>query len=226
MLARPRRSRSGSSTKLYEVVRAVPRQEAKGRVLLQMRWVLTFEADGTGKGRIVVRGYQHENLGGFRTESPTASRRCKHLFYLKCAQEKWLCEKGDVRAAFLQGDLQTESGHTRIFAEPVPELAAAMKLPQDHVVELLRSVYGLVDAPRAWHTRVKRDLDAAGWRVNCTEPSSWSLFNKQGRLIGICRAHVDDFLMAGGRKSQEFLDAVRRVKGLYDWSEWESRDFT
>ena len=78
-----------------------------------------------------------------------------------------------MRAAFLQGDLQTESGHTRIFAEPVPELAAAMKLPQDHVVELLRCVYGLVDAPRAWHTRVKRDLDAAGRRVNCTEPSSW-----------------------------------------------------
>ncbi len=174
----------------------------------------------------MVRGCQHESLGGFRTESPTASRRCKHLFYLKCAQEKWLCEEGDVRAAFLQGDLQAKGDEHRIFAEPVPELAAAMGLPDDHCVELLRCERGLVDAPRAWHARVKRDLQAAGWRVNCTEPSSWSLFNKQGRLIGICCAHVDDFLMAGDRKSQEFLDAVRHVKGLYDWSEWESRDFT
>ncbi len=103
----------------YKVIRAVPRSEAKGRVLLQMRWVLTFKSDGTGKGRIVVRGYQHESLGGFRTESPTASRRCKHLFYLKCAQEKWLCEEGDVRAAFLQGDLQAKGDEHRIFAEPV-----------------------------------------------------------------------------------------------------------
>ncbi len=137
-----------------------------------------------------------------------------------------LCEKGDIRAAFLQCDLQAKGDEHRIFAEPVPELAAAMGLPDDHCVELLRCVCGLVDTPPAWHARAKRDLQATGWRVNCTEPSSWSLFNKQGRLIGICCAHVDDFLMAGDRKSQEFLDAVHHVKGLYDCSEWESRDFT
>ncbi len=41
----------------YKVVRAVPRSAAQGRVLMQMRWVLSFKADGTGKGRIVVCGY-------------------------------------------------------------------------------------------------------------------------------------------------------------------------
>ncbi len=187
--------------------------------------MLTFKADGAGKGRIAVRGCQHESLGGFRTESPTASRRCKHLFYLKCVQEKWLCEKGDVRCAFLQGDLQKESGHSRIFAEPVPELAAAMHLPADHCAELLRCVYGLVDAPRAWHTRIKRDLAAIGWRVNSTEPSSWSLFDRHWRLCGLCCAHGDDFLIAGDRKSQTFLDSLDHAKQLYDWSEWESKDF-
>ena len=34
-------------------------------------------------------------------------------------------------------------------AELVPELAAAMKLSKDHVVELLRCVYGLVNSSTA-----------------------------------------------------------------------------
>ena len=132
----------------YKVVRAVPRSAAQGRVLMQMRWVLSFKADGTGKGRIVVRGYQHENLGGLRTEAPTASKRCKHLFLLKCAQQRWVVQKGDVRCAFLQGDVGNNAQADRVFCEPLPELAAAMGLTKDQVVELIRSVYGLVDGGR------------------------------------------------------------------------------
>ena len=69
-----------SSWLKYKVCRGVPASMAKGKLLMKMRWVLTFKADGTGKGRIVVRGYQSPNLGCVRTEAPTASRRAKHLF--------------------------------------------------------------------------------------------------------------------------------------------------
>ncbi len=51
-----------------------------------------------------------------------------------------------------------------------------MGLTKDQVVELIRSVHGLVDAPRAWWTRVMRDLEAAGWRTNVCEPCLRSLF--------------------------------------------------
>ncbi len=65
----------------YKVCRAVPRHMAKGRALMQMMWILTWKACGTGKGRIVVRGYQHEKLDSIRTESPTASKRARQLFF-------------------------------------------------------------------------------------------------------------------------------------------------
>ncbi len=113
----------------------------------------------------------------------------------------------------------------RVFCEPLPELAAAMGLTKDQVVELIRSIYGLVDAPRAWWTRVMRDLEAAGWRANVCEPCSWSFFDGHGRLVGICCAHVDDFLLAGDEKSEDYLVAERHVKDLDEWSEWESRHF-
>ena len=116
---------------------------------MQMRWVLTFKPDGTGKGRVVVRAYRHESLGSLLTEALTAWKRCKHLFVLKCVQQKWFVEKGDVRCAFLQGDVSNNTQADRVFYEPLPELAAAMGLTKDQVVELIRSVYGSVDAPRA-----------------------------------------------------------------------------
>ena len=84
------------------------------------------------------RGYQHESLGSLRTEAPTASKRCKHQFQLKCAQQKWFVEKGDVRCAFLQGDVSNNAQADRVFCEPLPELAATMGLTKDQVVELIR----------------------------------------------------------------------------------------
>ena len=73
----------------YKVCKAVPKHLAQGRTLMQMRWILTFKADGAGKGRIVVRGYQHESLGSVRTENPTASKRARQLFFTKLAPQKW-----------------------------------------------------------------------------------------------------------------------------------------
>eukprot|EP00974_Lingulodinium_polyedra_P058476 5631547-Lingulodinium_polyedra.AAC.1 len=70
--------------------------------------------------------------------------------------------KGDVKAAFLQGDLAEEAGS--VFVEPVPELAQATGLRAHECAKLVKSVYGLVEAPRRWWMRVGKDLEAAGWR--------------------------------------------------------------
>ena len=86
----------------------------------------------------MVRGYQDESLGSVRTESPTASKRARQLFCIKLAQQKWRCYKADARAALSQGDLADAA--EPVFCEPIPELKTALKMTDDEVLLLLKSV--------------------------------------------------------------------------------------
>ncbi len=162
---------------------------------MQMRWILTWKACGTGKGRIVVRGYRHEKLGSIRTESLTASKRARQLFFHALAQEKWRCHKADARAAFLQGNLSTAS--EEIFCEPLPELAKALQMKDDECMLLQKAVYGLTDAPRCWWLKVRSVMSELGWQEMTTEPCVWRKYNSRGRISGLALSHVDDFLVGG-----------------------------
>ena len=61
----------------------------------------------------------------------------------------WRTLKADVKAAFLQGDASEEA--RQLFARPVPELARAMNLKENEMVQVLQSCYGLVTAPAQWY---------------------------------------------------------------------------
>ena len=90
--------------------------------LVRMRWVLTVKGDGKAKARLVVLGFQEAGLAELRTESPTCSKRARHLLVQVAANNRWTLHKGDVRKAFLQGSRSIE--HRNVVCQPVPELAA------------------------------------------------------------------------------------------------------
>ena len=75
-----------------------------------MRWVLTWktdpaEADGRRpKARLVILGYQDPDLVTEESYSPTATRASRQLFLQRAAHMRHKVEKGDVKAAFLQGE--------------------------------------------------------------------------------------------------------------------------
>ena len=53
--------------------------------------------------------------------------------------------KGDAKTAFSQGSV----GDQQLLCEPIAELSQALGLEHHQCVRLRKSVYGLIDAPRA-----------------------------------------------------------------------------
>ena len=75
---------------------------------MKMRWVVTFKDDGSLKARLVVQGFTDQRLGKIPTSSPTASRRSRQIFLTLAASFGFQTHKGDVKCAFLQGDLDEQ----------------------------------------------------------------------------------------------------------------------
>ena len=80
------------------------------------------------------------------------------------ASNKFKLEVGDVSTAFLQGD-KTEPDRD-VYLEPTADLRTRLQMTKEHVLKLTGSVYGLRNAPRAWYLRVRKDLEAQGWRCH------------------------------------------------------------
>jgi hypothetical protein len=88
------------------------------------------------KARLVVLGYLDPNLTEVPRDSPTLGRQSKMLLLQLIVSHGWSLGSFDIKAAFLQGKPQDN----RVMGlEPVPELAAAMKLQPQEVCKLDKS---------------------------------------------------------------------------------------
>lgn len=80
---------------------------------------------------------------------------------------KWRLVIADVEGAFLQGEpLAREQG--RLFVK-IPKEGIPKCDPND-VVEILKCVYGLVDAPRAWWVSFSNTLKTLGMKQSELDP--------------------------------------------------------
>jgi hypothetical protein len=132
---------------------------------MRMRWVLTWQDDPEApdgkkaKARIVILGFEDPDLTERPTAAPTASRRGRMCMLQVCAYLGMVVERADAATAFLQGrPIQRD-----LYCFPVPELAKALDVPIGDAVRLLKSSYGLVDAPWEWYLTVIETLKRLGW---------------------------------------------------------------
>ena len=193
--------------------------------VIQMRWVLTYKATGDPKGRLVLIGYQDPDLEKIQSSAPTMSRRTRQVALQMSSVKCWRTLKADVKAAFLQGN-PTEADR-QLFVRPVPELAKAMQLRSQEVVQVVKSCYGLVSAPASWYVCVRDTLADIGFKQGRSDPCMWTLPdpNQEGILGYIC-AHVDDFLVAGNESSDEWASALEKFYARFKWSPWEFSQFS
>ena len=212
------------------------------RELLKMRWVLTFKSasaekqdGGSGKqpqrveqvkpkARIVILGYSDPNLLDATTASPAMTRLSKQLLLNMASVKRWDILCGDVKSAFLQA--RSPQAERCVFATPVPELARALNLSEGQSVQLLRSVYGLVSAPREWYEDVNKTLLALSAERLVTDSCVWRIRDpKTNLIVGLVSSHVDDFLMAGNNNSEVWCAFLDSFKKSYEWSPWEYGHF-
>jgi hypothetical protein len=107
----------------------------------------------------------------------------------------------DVKTAFLNGEMEEEIYMQQ--AQGYEEVGPGM------VCHLKKTLSGLRQAPRAWHTRLKAELEALAFRASETDPA---LFVKgAGRQATYVLVWVDDILVAG--LDQEEIAAAKELLG-------------
>ena len=161
--------------------------------VISMRWVVTEKDEGQVKARLVVRGFEEREAP--QSDSPTASKDSCKLFLALCANEGFKLKTLDVTSAFLQGQPLSRE----VFVQPPEEMRK-----EGVIWKLKKTCYGLYDASRSWYFAVKEQIENLGMKTLSGDSSFFYLL-KEGKLLGLCILHVDDFLVGG---TSEFFDLI------------------
>ena len=170
-----------------------------GQKIITVRWVVTESfKNGTlaTKARLVARGFE-EATTYLRKDSPTCSKESIRILIIEASSHGWNIHTVDVKSAYLQGDAIDRD----IYLKPPSEF------DNGKLWKLKKTVYGLVDAARAWYNRVKTELSNLSVEM-CTLDNSLFMWKKDGNLEGIICIYVDDFLWTG---SVDFYNQVIQV---------------
>ena len=170
--------------------------------IMAMRWILTWKEapEGTkAKARLVAKGFTDPDLLTIRAEAPTLSKIGRHCLIQMGCSHKFKFEVGDVSTAFLQGD--KEEQNRDVYLEPTADLRQRLNIGKESILKLTGSVYGLRNAPRAWYQRVKKDLEALGWRIHQLDQCVFVKYDGN-ELVGIIGVYVDDLIIAGNSKNK------------------------
>ena len=149
-------------------------------------------------------------------QSPTLSMEGLSICLQILASMKWQLIIADVEGVFLQGEPLTRKGG-RLFVK-IPKEGVPNQSNED-VVEVLKSVYGLSDAPRAWWTNFSNTLKSLGMCQSEFDPCIFYWYY-EGRLSGCVALHVDDTIIGG---TSEFHEQVLfRLKNRYPFKHWKT----
>ena len=192
--------------------------------MITARWVLTWKWDEENlrpkaKARLVLRGFEDPDLYGLEKSSPTAGRSGKMWILCLASIYKWNVICGDVRAAFLSG-----AGFSREIIVKLPkDCAPLLGLRADEVayMKMLKSAYGLADAPLLWFREASKRLERIGFRSTELDRCTFGWYDAQHQLQGMVIIHVDDLLIAGSQQCPEFVKAVENLKNSFDFGKWD-----
>ncbi|CAG8681828.1 11691_t:CDS:1, partial [Acaulospora colombiana] len=177
-----------------------------GRKAIGSRWVFKIKKNADGsieryKGRIVAKGYaQREGVDFTDTFAPTARFGALRTVIALAAIEDLHLESVDISTAFLNGEIDTE-----VYMELPEGLEAEGDPKVKYVVKLLKSLYGIKQAPRIWSKKLLSELKALGFqRLECDH--SVFIYERDDVRV-IVPVYVDDLVIAS--KSQDAIDAFK-----------------
>ncbi|KAL8144972.1 hypothetical protein AgCh_003258 [Apium graveolens] len=167
------------------------------------------------KARLVILGNHQQPWMDFaETFAPVAKLTTVRTLLAVAAIEDWITCQMDVSNAFLHGELQEEvyirlpPGYThygsRIIHNQIPLESSS---PQILVCKLLKSLYGLRQAPRNWFSKLSSTLLKIGYKQSKTDYSLF-LLNKYDSITAIL-VYVDDLLISGN--CQATIDSLKAM---------------
>jgi hypothetical protein len=140
--------------------------------------------------------------------APVCSYRTLRILLAISAYEGLELRQFDIRTAFLNGNLDEE-----VCMKP-PVGAEGVGCLRGRVLRLRRALYGLQQAPRAWHKRLTAELKAKGFVKSNADPSHalWILYGSRGV---VALFYVDDG-MVDAKTTEEAEALVQMLATLFD----------
>lgn len=166
----------------------------KGHKAIDLKWVFKVKTDQQGevtkhKARVVVKGYvQRHGIDYDEVFAPVTRLEIVRLLLALAAKHEWEVHHLDVKSAFLNGVI-----HEEVY---VSQPKGYVKKGSEHkVYKLLKALYGLRQAPRAWYSRLSQYLLKLGF-VKC--PFEHVVYTKRDGVNSlIVGVYVDDLLVTG-----------------------------
>ncbi|CAH9093346.1 unnamed protein product [Cuscuta epithymum] len=186
-----------------------------GKKAIYCKWVykIKYKSDGSVeryKARLVVCGNrQVEGIDYGETFAPVAKMVTVRTILAVAASCHWELHQMDVDNAFLHGDLREE-----VYMHLPPGYSSSSP---GKVCRLLRSLYGLRQAPRCWFSKLTTSLRSYGFAQSHAD---YSLFTKRdGSRILCVLIYVDDLLITGNDRTmitefKTYLASTFPVKDL------------
>lgn len=167
------------------------------------------------KCRWCVKGFRDPDLLEVERQSPTLSMDALMMILQVIASNGWKLIISDVEGAFLQGEnLVRKNGkiYVKLPADKIPGCDGS------EVVELVKCVYGLVDAPRHWWKCFSGTLKELGMRQSELDPCTFHWYY-EGVLAGVVALHVDDMVIGGSDMFHEKV--LLKLRDKYPFKHWK-----
>ena len=158
------------------------------------KWVFKRKLNPDGsidkyKARLVAKGFrQREGIDYFDTYSPVARMTTIRMLIALASVHGLIVHQMDVKTAFLHGDLEEE-----IYMDQPEGFIASGN--ERKVCKLVKSIYGLKQAPIDWHKKFDETVLAFEFLVN--ESDKCVYYKVRGNECVIVCLYVDDILLFG-----------------------------
>ncbi|KAJ9507131.1 hypothetical protein QJQ45_004864 [Haematococcus lacustris] len=172
---------------------------------LDNRWVFSVKEASQGhiarlKARLVVKGFmQREGVDFTELHAPVSKHATVRALLATAAAWDMDLEHLDVKTAFLNGYLDEEI----YMKQP-----AGYEDGSARVCRLKRALYGLRQAPRAWHARLKAELEQLGFAASAADSCLFTMVRGDSKVL--LAVYVDDCLLAVSKGDAETMAWVKQ----------------
>ncbi|GJX49959.1 putative ribonuclease H-like domain-containing protein [Tanacetum coccineum] len=187
-----------------------------GKKVIGTKWVYRNKKDERGvvvrnKARLVAQGHrQEEGIDYDEVFAPVARIEAIMIFLAFASYMGFIVYQMDVKSAFLYGKIDEE-----VYVSQPPGFIDP-KYPKK-VYKVVKALYGLHQAPRAWYATLSTFLLKNGYRRGTIDKT---LFLKKDKHdIILVQVYVDDIIFGSTKKSwcDEFEELMKKILKKFDF---------